>query len=117
MFILDRYILKNHIPPYLFSLIIITFVFIMDFIIRYLDMFIDKGVGFFVVLEFFFLSLGHMFALIIPMAVMPATLMAFGQFASEIRALRKTEPYKGKGIRYEGEHVKRKQGKALTGTG
>lgn len=83
MFILDRYILKNHIPPYLFSLTIITFVFIMDFIIRYLDMFIDKGVGFFVVLEFFVLSLGHMFALIIPMSVMPATLMAFGQFASE----------------------------------
>ena len=38
-----------------------------------------------------------------------------GQFAAEIRALRKTEPYKGKGIRYEGEYVRRKQGKALTG--
>ncbi len=37
-----------------------------------------------------------------------------GEFASEIRALRKPEPYKGKGIRYEGEHVKRKQGKAFT---
>ncbi len=92
MYILDRYILKSHIPPYLFSIIIITFIFIMDFIIRYLDMFIDKGVGFFVVLEFFFLSLGHMFALIIPMAVMPATLMAFGQFASEneVTAMRAT---------------------------
>ena len=40
-----------------------------------------------------------------------------GQFAAEIRALRKTEPYKLKGIRYEGEQVKRKQGKALTGAG
>lgn len=40
-----------------------------------------------------------------------------GQFAAEIRALRKTEPYKGKGIRYEGEFVRRKQGKALSGTG
>jgi large subunit ribosomal protein L6 len=38
-----------------------------------------------------------------------------GQFAAEIRSLRKTEPYKGKGIRYEGEVVRRKQGKALTG--
>jgi large subunit ribosomal protein L6 len=37
-----------------------------------------------------------------------------GQFAAEIHALRKTEPYKGKGIRYQGEHVRRKQGKALT---
>ena len=40
-----------------------------------------------------------------------------GQFAAEIRALRKTEPYKGKGIRYEGEHIRRKQGKAMTGAG
>ncbi len=40
-----------------------------------------------------------------------------GQFAAEVRALRKTEPYKNKGIRYEGEQVRKKQGKALTGTG
>ena len=36
-----------------------------------------------------------------------------GQFAAEVRALRKPEPYKGKGIRYEGEHVRRKAGKAV----
>lgn len=35
-----------------------------------------------------------------------------GQTAAEIRAVRKPEPYKGKGIRYEGEVVRRKQGKA-----
>ena len=35
-----------------------------------------------------------------------------GQFAAEVRAVRKPEPYKGKGIRYEGEQVRRKQGKA-----
>jgi large subunit ribosomal protein L6 len=40
-----------------------------------------------------------------------------GEFAARIRKLRKTEPYKGKGIRYEGEYVRRKQGKALTGGG
>ncbi len=36
-----------------------------------------------------------------------------GQFAAEVRALRKPEPYKGKGIRYYGEAVRRKQGKAM----
>ena len=35
------------------------------------------------------------------------------QFAAEVRALRKPEPYKGKGIRYQGEAVRRKQGKAM----
>ena len=40
-----------------------------------------------------------------------------GQFASEIRRVRKPEPYKGKGIRYEGEVVKIKPGKAFAGAG
>ena len=35
------------------------------------------------------------------------------QFAAEVRAKRKPEPYKGKGIRYQGEQVRRKQGKAM----
>jgi len=35
-----------------------------------------------------------------------------GQAAAEIRAVRPPEPYKGKGIRYEGEYVRRKAGKA-----
>lgn len=35
-----------------------------------------------------------------------------GQMAAEIRAIRPPEPYKGKGIRYVGEHVRRKAGKA-----
>jgi large subunit ribosomal protein L6 len=36
---------------------------------------------------------------------------AVGQFAAEVRAVRKPEPYKGKGIRYDGEVVRRKAGK------
>jgi large subunit ribosomal protein L6 len=40
-----------------------------------------------------------------------------GQFASDIRRVRKPEPYKGKGIRYEGEVVKIKPGKAFAGAG
>ena len=36
-----------------------------------------------------------------------------GHFAASVRAMRKPEPYKGKGIRYLGEPVRRKQGKAM----
>lgn len=35
-----------------------------------------------------------------------------GNYAANIRSLRKPEPYKGKGIRYEGEYIRRKEGKA-----
>lgn len=36
-----------------------------------------------------------------------------GQFAAEVRQARKPEPYKGKGIRYENEKVRRKEGKSF----
>ena len=35
-----------------------------------------------------------------------------GQVAAEIRSLRKPEPYKGKGVKYQGEVIRRKAGKA-----
>jgi large subunit ribosomal protein L6 len=40
---------------------------------------------------------------------------AVGQFAANVRKIRPPEPYKGKGIRYEGEVIKRKAGKAVGG--
>ena len=40
-----------------------------------------------------------------------------GQTAAEIRAIKKPEPYKAKGIRYEGEQIHRKAGKAAKGGG
>ena len=40
-----------------------------------------------------------------------------GQFAAKIRAARPVEPYKGKGIRYAGEVVRRKLGKRAVGAG
>ena len=38
-----------------------------------------------------------------------------GQFAAKVRAIRKPEPYKGKGIRYEGEYVRKKSSKSGVG--
>ncbi|MCI0684364.1 MAG: 50S ribosomal protein L6 [Gemmataceae bacterium] len=40
-----------------------------------------------------------------------------GQFAAELRSKRKPEPYKGKGVRYENEVVRRKEGKSFTSGG
>jgi large subunit ribosomal protein L6 len=40
-----------------------------------------------------------------------------GQTAANIRELRKPEPYKGTGIRYQGEHVRKKAGKTAAGAG
>ena len=40
-----------------------------------------------------------------------------GEFAAQVRRARKPEPYKGKGVRYAGEYVRRKVGKAFAGAG
>ncbi len=48
------------------------------------------------------------------MTVSGASKEAVGQFAARIRGYKPVEPYKGKGIRYEGEYVLRKQGKKST---
>jgi large subunit ribosomal protein L6 len=40
-----------------------------------------------------------------------------GQYAADVRRVRKPEPYKGKGIRYENEQVRRKEGKSFTSGG
>jgi large subunit ribosomal protein L6 len=40
-----------------------------------------------------------------------------GQVAANIRELRKPEPYKGTGIRYQGEHIRKKAGKTAAGAG
>jgi len=42
---------------------------------------------------------------------------AVGEFAARVRRVRPPEPYKGKGVRYAGEHIRRKVGKAFAGTG
>jgi large subunit ribosomal protein L6 len=49
--------------------------------------------------------------------VMGPDKQAVGQLAAEIRKLRKPEPYLGKGIRYAGEHIRRKAGKVFAGGG
>jgi large subunit ribosomal protein L6 len=49
--------------------------------------------------------------------VKSANKQVVGQFAADVRAVRPPEPYKGKGIRYQNEVVRRKAGKAFAGTG
>ena len=81
--ILARYILREHIAPFLYSLFVITFLFLIDFLVRILSSILTKGLGWRVVLEIMLLNVAWMLALSIPMAVLVATLMAFGRFSSD----------------------------------
>ncbi len=73
----------------------------------------------------FLLGFSHQIKLAIPsdlkvvsekgiVSVSGSDIEAVGALAAKIRSLKKPEPYKGKGIRYEGEVIRRKQGKKTT---
>ena len=90
MRLLTRYILKQLFMPFIFSLLIIVFVLFTQFLLRAIDRFIGKGLDIGTIFEYLFLNLGWISALAVPMAVLVAALMAFGQFSedNEITAMR-----------------------------
>nr|MBN2278282.1 LptF/LptG family permease [candidate division Zixibacteria bacterium] len=83
MKILNRYILREHIPPFIFAVIIITFLLILETIPKIIDMVIDKDISFLIVIELIFLNLAWILALAVPMAVLVSTLLTFGRLTSD----------------------------------
>ncbi|MGB7063410.1 MAG: LptF/LptG family permease [Candidatus Zixiibacteriota bacterium] len=90
MKILYRYVFREHVGPFFFGLSVIMFILVMDFILEVLNMIIGKGLNAFIILQVFLLNLAWMLALAVPMAVLVATLMAFGRLSqdNEITALK-----------------------------
>ena len=87
---LFRYILRELIAPFFFSLGLIILIFIMNLVFQMLGRVAGKGLSLVTIFEFFFLNLAWMLALAVPMAVLVATLAAFGRMAAdrEITALK-----------------------------
>ena len=81
--ILVRYVLKELIGPFLAALFGITFLFVVDFLVKILDNVLSKGLPAETVLEIFALNLAWMLSLSIPMAVLVASLMAFGRLSGD----------------------------------
>ena len=81
--ILVRYVLKELIGPFLASLFGITFLFVVDFLVKILDNVLSKGLPASTVLEIFALNLAWMLSLSIPMAVLVASLMTFGRMSGD----------------------------------
>ena len=78
MKILGRYVLKEHLYPFFLALIVLLFVILTNFLLRSLEKFLGKGLEFSLIVEYVFLNLAWILALAVPMAVLIATLMAFG---------------------------------------
>ena len=90
MKVFQRYILKEHFFPFTLALIVLLFVLLTNFLLRAIDRFLGKGLGIGILMEYVALNLAWIVALAAPMAVLVATLMAFGRMAhdNEITAMR-----------------------------
>lgn len=88
--ILIRHILREHVAPFVYALVVITGLFLVDFVVQILDSILTKGLAWRVVLELFLLNAAWMLALSVPMSVLVASLMAFGRLSAdgEIDAMR-----------------------------
>ncbi len=83
MKILTRYILKEHIAPFFFSFLTITFLLVIDLVPKLIDRVIDKDIDPLIVFELLGLNLAWMLALSVPMSILVATLMAFGRLSAD----------------------------------
>ncbi len=83
MYILSKHILRQHIGPFLFGFFIITLLFMLNLVFKELGRILSKGLNLWIIVEFFALNVAWIVALAVPMAVLMASLMAFGQLSAD----------------------------------
>ncbi|MFO7447192.1 MAG: LptF/LptG family permease [Ignavibacteriaceae bacterium] len=76
--ILHRYILRNHLAPFAFSVLTLICIFLLQFLMKFADRLVGKGLDTFVVIQLIIYNLAWMVVLVVPMASLVAALMAFG---------------------------------------
>jgi len=83
VFKLYGYIIREHFFPFFMSLGMILSLFILNIVMKMMTTFVGKGLDLIVIIEFFYLSLGWILALAIPMSVLVASLMAYGRLSQD----------------------------------
>ena len=83
MKILNRYVLREHVGPFVFAVTALTSLMLLQYIARRFGDLVGKGIGWDVILEFFMLSIPFTVAMTLPMAVLVAVLYAFSRLGAE----------------------------------
>ena len=88
--LVSRYILRALVGPFIFSFSTLMFLFLLQFVMKFIDQLVGKGLTAWVIIELIALNLAWMVVLAVPMSVLVATLMAFGDMSSrnEITAMK-----------------------------
>jgi len=82
MSIINKYILRSHLAPFLFGTILVMFLFLFQFLLNNLDKLVGKGLSYWVILQLIGLNLSWMLVLAVPMGVLFSTLMTFGNMSA-----------------------------------
>lgn len=88
--LVDRYLIKEFIPPFIFSTIALTFILLMNELFRLIDLFVRKGLPIGIVGQILIYTLPLILSYSAPMAILVAVIMSFGRAAqdNEILALK-----------------------------
>ncbi|MFU8860154.1 MAG: LptF/LptG family permease [Cyclonatronaceae bacterium] len=83
-------ILKRHVGPFVFCFSIIMFLLLLQFLVLHLDKIVGKDIPFTVIIELISVNLAYMVVMAVPMSILVASLMTFGNFAetNELAALK-----------------------------
>lgn len=84
--ILDRYILRLHAAPFAFGTSVVLFLFLMQFLLRYGEQLLSKGLEAWIIVQLIGLNLPWMLVLAIPMGALFATVYTFGSLAASHEA-------------------------------
>ncbi|MCU0413645.1 MAG: LptF/LptG family permease [Ignavibacteriaceae bacterium] len=79
--IAHRYILKAHLIPFVFSTLTLMGIFLLQFMMKFADRLVGKGLDTWLLIQLVVFNLSWMLVLVIPMATLVATLMAYGNFS------------------------------------
>ncbi|HEY6625622.1 MAG TPA: LptF/LptG family permease, partial [Ignavibacteriaceae bacterium] len=79
--IVHRYILKAHFIPFIFSTLTLMGIFLLQFMMKFADRLVGKGLDTWLLIKLVVFNLSWMLVLVVPMATLVATLMAFGNFS------------------------------------
>ncbi|GBD05529.1 hypothetical protein HRbin20_01113 [bacterium HR20] len=90
MVILPRYIIRAHLPPFLFGASVVMFLFLMQFLLRVLDELVGKGLSATVIAQLIVLNLAWMVVLAVPIGMLFSALITFGRLAQthEVTAMK-----------------------------
>ncbi len=82
MRILSRYVLRLLFPPFLLGAATVVFLFLLQFLMKYIDQLVGKGLETWVIVQLIGLNLAWMIVLAVPMGVLVSTLMVYGNLGA-----------------------------------